>query len=149
MPQTTEAVNACDAEVFLDNAAGALQDISGSSNQVSFTWNNSIGEFNTFGAPWRALQECGKAIDVTLNAVYSLPEAEATAILLDWWYAVPSGRRTLEVNMPDNNVGSDHFEGEYRLESLSATMDPGDPSATIVTANMKSDLVQTHTTTAT
>ena len=149
MPQTTQAANACDAEIFLDNAGGVLQDISGSSNQISFTWNNALGEFNTFGAPWRALQECGKAIDVTLNAVYSLPAAEAVAILLDWWYAIPSGRRTLEVNMPDNNVGSDHFEGEYRLESLSATMDPGDPGATIVTANLKSDLVQTHTTAAT
>jgi len=149
MAQTQDAVNACDAEVFLDDATGVLQDISGSSNSVSFTWDNSLGEFHTFGAPWRAMQECGKAIDVTLNAVYSLPAAEAVAILLDWWYAIPSGRRTLEVNMPDNNVGSDHFEGEYRLDSLQATLDPADPNATIMTAELKSDLVQTHTTTAT
>ena len=149
MPQTTGAENACDAEIFLDNAAGALQDISGSSNSLGITQNNMLGEFNTFGSRWRAMQECGKAIDLTLNAVYTLIQNEAVEILIAWFYAQPSGRRTVEFNMPNNNVGSDHYEGEFRLESLDWTMDPSDPSATIVTAELKSDLTQTHTTTAT
>lgn len=128
MPQTTGAVNGCDVVIRLDNSAGALTDISGSSNKVELELDNEIGEFRTFASNWAGRIMCGQDASVSLDVIYSLTAAEAMAILKEWYFTTRN-KRTLELNIPDNATGSDRYTMESVLESLSipAPADEADP----------------------
>src|SRR5512139_3171847 len=100
MAQTTTHVNACDASIWLDTAAGVLTDISGSSNSVTMNFSREVGELRTFQVKWPVRLGCGKDAEFTLRAVYSTAAAEAVDIIRDWFFANDPGSRSFQVYIP-------------------------------------------------
>lgn len=122
MPQTTTAVNACDASVWLDDENGSLQDISGSSNTISMEFTNQLGAVSNFATRWPVRLECRKDATFNLTAIYSTAQSEAKDILLEWFFNHP-GNRTLHVYLPDKNVGSDMYSAEVHLATMPITVE--------------------------
>lgn len=139
MAMTSSAVNSCDASVWLDDVNGLLRDISGSSNNVDISFDHNLGEFNSFQEQWPNRLECGKDATFTLSVIYSETQYEGWDVLKWWFFAASPGARTFNIFIPDKNVGSDKFAFEARIESLSWTVDRGEPSAIIVTAVIRPD----------
>jgi len=138
MAETSTARNACDVAVWLDNAAGTPVDISGSSNQVDIALDFKLGEYTTFGGCCTYRLECGQDGTITLNAVYTTALAEARAELSAWaTMGCNKNARTLSVYLPDKNVASEHWYGEFRLESYNITADHNDAGPMPVTAVFK------------
>jgi hypothetical protein len=147
MPQTTTAQNACNVRVFLDNASGALQDITGSSSSLDMGFTNEIGEFVTFDSCAKGRLECGKDWTFTLNAIYTTTTNEAFDILKNWAASTTcsGSARTLDIYIPDKNVGSDYWTMEVFLSTLSWTADRGDANAIMVSAEFLPNGTVTHT----
>jgi len=149
MTQTTTYVNACDASVWLDNSAGTITDISGSSNNVTMEFIQVIGELSTYQQKWPVRLSCRKDATFTLNAVYSTTADEAVDILNDWFFATSPGLKTFTVYVPTKNVGSDKYSGEVVLESLSIPVSADEASPIPVTAVLRPSGAWTRTVNAT
>lgn len=138
MAETTTALNACDVSVWLDNAAGTLKDISGSSNSMTLNFTKNNGSLQVFGTKWQIRLSCGKDATFTLIAVYSSATDEAADILKNWFFAANEpALRTLKVYIPDKNVGSDVYSGEFVLESLDVPASSGEAGPIQLTAVLK------------
>jgi len=149
MAQTTTMVNACDVSVWLDNAAGTLKDVSGSSNVLGMKFDMDIGEFKAFQSRWKARVECGKDAEFKLTAVYSETTDEALSILKNWFFAAAPGARSLKIYIPDKNVGSDLYSCEVRLKDLEIPADASKADPIMVSATLVPDGAVTLTTNAT
>ena len=150
MPQTTTALTACDVDVELDDDAGAVKNVSGSSNQVAMNFTKQVGMKRTFQTDWPIRQECGRDAAYTLTATYTSAADEAFDILKDWYFDTTTLRkRTLSVYMPKKNVGADVYRGEFRLASLNFTLSGGSADPVDVVAELVSDGAVTLTTNAT
>lgn len=146
MAQTTTHVNACDVSVWLDNLAGTLTDISGSSNGVSMQFSIETGMLRTFQAKWPVRTECGKDAEITLKAVYSTAADEAYDILKNWFFASTPGARSFSCYIPNKNVGSDHYYGEVRLGGgFGFDADPTEPGPIAVEVTLLPDGEFYHT----
>lgn len=134
MAQTTTAFNACDAVIELDNLAGTLTDISGSTNSVTLEFTNDLGEYKTFGNRWRGRLECGSDATFTVNIVSSTAAGEAWDILQSWYWGA-RGARSFRVSIPDDAVGSWEYDAEVLIETYSQELpsDDGNPVITSVT----------------
>ena len=148
MAQTTTAVNACDAAVWLDDAAGVQRDISGSSNVVTINFDNDIGEVQTFGSNWKIRLECGQDASFEIVAVYSTTTNEAVDILKNWFFGT-RGDRSLSIYIPDKDVGSDHYSAEVKLDDWEFTASHDDPAAIAVTMRLLPNRAVTWTTAST
>ena len=124
-------VNACDVVIKLDNAAGVLQDISGSSNEVGFNFDADIAEFTVFGYMWYGRLCCRKKGAVSMNLWYSTTADQGFDIIKNWWDVDPCALRTLEVFIPDDTAGSDKWSGEFMLAhfDFTASSDEAGPIA--------------------
>jgi len=149
MAETTTAVNACDVEIWLDNASGTPTDISGSSNAVTMTMENDVGDYRVFSNRWRKRMECGKSLTMTINGVYTETATEMQGLFAAWALANPSGARTVTVYIPDKNVGSSKWSGEWRLQDYNFAADVTEPGAIPLTATLLSDGTITHVVNAT
>lgn len=123
MTATTSAIVATDCVIKLDNAAGALVDISGQSNRVEIQLQNTIAEFRPFSTQWKQRKVVGKDAPVTVAGVYSSNDAEARGLLMGWWSGGTDTARTLEIYAPDENAGSDKISGEFVLSNFQTTLD--------------------------
>lgn len=150
MTQTTTHVNACDAGVWLDNASGTPTDISGSSNACDISLEQNIGDMPTFGTDWPRRKACGRDAKVKLVVIYSTAADEGKDLLVDWFFgANHKNARTLSIYIPDKNVGSDVYQGEFVLESLEVPVQAGDGKPIAVTANLSVDGTLSYFTNAT
>ena len=150
MTQTTTHVNACDVGLWLDNAAGTLTDIGGSSNAVNLSFSQNIGALPTFGTDWPRRKACGRDVKIELTAVYSTAADEAVDILSDWFFgASHKDARTIKVYIPDKNVGSDVYSGEAVLETCDIPAQAGEGTPITVTASLSADGAWTKVTNAT
>jgi len=149
MAQTTTHVNACDASIWLDNAAGTPVDISGSSNSITMNFTREVGELRTFQVKWPVRLGCGKDATFTLRAVYSTASDEAMDVLKNWYFANDPGSRSLSVYIPDKNVGSDYYYGEVTIASFNFNADPTEPGPIAVEAELLPDGAWTLTTAST
>ena len=124
-------VNACDVVIKLDNAAGVLQDISGSSNEVGFNFDADIAEFTVFGYMWYGRLCCRKKGAVSMNLWCSTTADQGFDIIKNWWDVDPCALRTLEVFIPDDTAGSDKWSGEFMLAhfDFTASSDEAGPIA--------------------
>ena len=151
MPQTTTSYAGCDIHIQLDNDAGALTDVSGSSNALSFNWTNSTGQVSTFGASgWtKSNSGCQKSGAITLTVLGTTAATEAYSVLTDWFFNHSADARTMVWYEPDKNVGGHKFSGEVRLMSLSndRPSDASDPVTCV--AELITDGVWAWTTAAT
>jgi len=149
MAVTTTDKNACSAGIWLDNAAGTPVDISGSSTSFDYTFTQELGDWQAFQNKWRQRLECGKDGAFTLNVVYSTTATEGYQIINTWFFTDNPGARTLTWYVPDKNVGSNKYQAEVRLQSMSVTLDPSDAGPIILTAELLPDGEITHSTAAT
>lgn len=149
MAQTTTAVNACDASVFLDDVAGDPRDIAGSSNNVELNFDHEVEAYVTYQSKWPKRLECGKDAQFTLHVIYTEAANEGFDILKDWYFAAAPGPRTLHVYIPDKNVGSDHYSCEARIKSLAFSADRATAAPIMVTAVLLPDGEVSHTDVAT
>lgn len=148
MSQTTTAQNACDVVVQLDNASGSLTDISGSSNQANMDFSAVIGEAFTFDGDWSIKKSCKAAVSIALQAVYSTTADEALDLLRDWFFNSRSTSRSIQIDIPDSNAGSDRYSGEVTLESLSIPASADDAAPILCAATLSNDGAFSHSTIA-
>lgn len=140
MAQTTTHVNACDVGVWLDDINGTARDISGSSNAASLTFSQNIGEMPTFGTDWPRRLACGRDATCKLTVIYSTAANEGKDILVDWFFGSDhSSARTMSIYIPDKNVGSDMYSGNWVLESLDIPVQAGDGKPIAVSASLSCD----------
>ena len=137
MATSTTSINACDASIWLDSAAGTATDISGSTNSIDMNFDHQLGEHRVFQDKWPVRLECGKDAAYTLNVSYDSTATTAFGLLRDWFFAAAPGARTVNVYIPDKNTGSDYYTAEMHIENLTWTADPSDPKAIAVTAALK------------
>jgi hypothetical protein len=149
MAETTTAQSACGIEVWLDDDAGVQKDLSGSSSRLSMDFENMLGGYRVFTTEWMKRMECGKDATWTINAVYSTGGDEAVDLLNNWFFSDPPGDRTMTVYIPNKNVGSDTYQGEFKIESFNYTADPSDPGPIAVTFVVRPSGEVTHSTSAT
>lgn len=135
-PQTTTAINFCDAVIKLDNQGGGLVDISGSSNDVTMDLQNKLGEAFTYSSKFPVRKECKKDATINLKVVYSQADQEAMDLLLDWYYNT-FGSKTITVDTPNSDPGGDRFTFEVFLESLNMPGKSDDANPTLCTAVLK------------
>jgi len=149
MAETTTAINACDASVWLDDDAGTPVDISGSTNEVDINFDNEMGEYTVFGNRWKRRTECGKDASFTLQVVYTTQTDEGFDLLKQWFFAHAPGNRTISIYLPNKNVGSDHYTMEAKLANLAFTATAGEGDPMMVSAELLPDGEVTHTTLST
>lgn len=139
MAQTTSAVNACDVVVQLDDADGTLTDISGSSNQASINLSANTAETYTFSGDFAIKKSCKKAVSISLSVLYTTEDAEGSNILLDWYFNSLNTSRSIQIDVPNSNAGSERYAGEVILESLSVPLTADDAGIIIVSASLSND----------
>ena len=150
MAQTTTHINAADASVWLDNAAGTPVDISGSSNSVTMNFSRELGELNTFQVAYPVRLGCRKDAEITLRIVYSTATDEGADVVKNWYFSSePIGARTFHLYLPDKNVGSDHYYGEVQLGSFNFTAASDDCSPIAIEAVLMPDGEMSLTTAST
>lgn len=116
MAETTTAINACDAQIYLDNASGTPVEISGSSNSAELGRTRDTSEYTVFGTQWKKRTQCKKDGTLNINVVYTTAASEAMDLFNQWFDA--GGRRTVIIDVPNSNIGSDRYYGEFLLTNL-------------------------------
>lgn len=113
MPQSTTEHNALDVSLWFDNAAGTPTDTSGSSNSVTLAITSTVGIVRNFQNRWPTRFAGVKDAIINFTVTYSLATDEALDLMRDWWLETKPGKRTVKVYIPDKNVGSDYYTGEF------------------------------------
>jgi len=147
--QTTTAVNACDVDIWLDNAANTLTDIGGGTNKIDLEFDHELGEYRAFGNKWRGRLECGKDAKFTLYVIYSTTATEAMKIIESWFHANVPGARSLKIYVPTKSAGAAVYSCEARIDEYKFTVDVNDPNAVMATVVLLPDGAVTYSTAAT
>lgn len=138
MTQTTSAINSCDAQINLDNSAGTLTNISGSSSKVSPSFETMEGVARTLDGSWPIRLLCKRDATFSLSIVYSTTADEGMDLLLDWWFgAAYNAGRSMRLDLPDATAGSDRFQGEVKLINFSWDVDAEEAGPILVEAEVK------------
>lgn len=122
MTTTSTAFTACDSVIKLDNEVNTLVDISGSSSNVDINFDNKIGEFRVFGDEYIQRMQCGKDSSVTIKGIATTAASEIRDLIEDWYFS-GNGKRTFQLNMPSEAVGSTRYQVETLLKSFSFSAD--------------------------
>lgn len=151
MAQTTTFANACDVVLRADNAAGSLTNISGSSNSASLSLQRTLGELVTFEGEWSIVTSCKISGTIALGAVFSTSLTEARELLEEWMWRDGGGApiRTVEINIPDNSIGSIRYTGEATIESYELPVDASSADPIAVTAQLRTSGTWTRSVIAT
>ena len=138
MTQSTTQLNSCDSVIKLDNGAGALADISGSTNSVSIERLVTVGDgIRTFGNDFKLRAACGKDAAIKCKCVYSGEDSEALFILNDWYENSYKTARTFVVDIPSSDPGGDRYSFEVLLERLSFDDNAGEADPILVEYDLK------------
>lgn len=138
MPATTTAVNACGVKIELDNAAGVLTDISGSSNEATIDFKIDLGEFKVFGDAWRRRLACGKDASISLRVIYTTAADEGLDLVRDWFFSSDyKTARTCRISIPDGTNGSDSYTCEVLLESFNIPTKSDEAAPIMVAVELK------------
>jgi len=138
MAQTTNSVNACNVVLQIDDNLGSLTDISGSSNQASMDFSKQVAETFTFDGDWAIKKDCKRSVSMSIQALYTLNDGEASNILEDWFHN-GSGSRTVQVDVPDGTGGSFRYSGEFILESYSLPLSADDAGVILLGFTLSND----------
>ncbi len=144
MPETTSAINACDATIALDNAAGVLTDISGTARRVTMAFSQEIGKYRTFSGAWVRRLACARDATFQVDVVYSTSSTEALQLLRVWYGS--GGSRTLRVRVPNGDSGSDEYSAEVLIATLRIPLDADEASPVAVTVELLPDGAVTFST---
>lgn len=135
MAASTTIFNGCDCVILLDNSSGTPVDISGSSNNVEYDFQNEVGEFKPFGTDWKSRITCGKDATIKLRIVASTAAAEAMRNVLDWFFNT-DGQKTLTVDFPSSASGGVRLSGECVLESFNIPLAADDANPVMIDVNL-------------
>lgn len=151
MAQTTSYANACDVVLKADNASGILTDISGSSNTASLSLQRTLGELVTFEGEWSIATSCKISGTIALGAVYSTSLTEARELIEEWMWRDGNGSpvRTVQINIPDDSIGSIAYEGEATIESYELPVDASSADPIAITAQLRTSGTWTRSVIAT
>ena len=139
MAQTTTAVNACDVVIKIDNSAGTLTDISGSSNQCSMSISRNVAEVYTFDGDWAIKKSCKSAVTISIQVLYSTTADEGRDLLEDWIFDSPTTSKTVRIDVPDSSVGGVRYQGEFVIESYDIPLSAEDAGVIICSASLSND----------
>ena len=148
MAQSTTAINACDASLWLDDDDGTLQDISGSTSILDANFDNELGAYVTFQEKWPRRLECGQDATFTVTAVYTTTADEMKDLILTWYFGT-RGDRSFTFYLPDKDFGSDYFKCEVKLENWRITPSRAEPGAIALTVVLRPSGAVTHSVTGT
>lgn len=138
MGQSTTAINGCDGVIKIDNDAGVPVDVSGSANSVGMERSVRISDgVFTFGTDQPIRKTCGKDAAISLKIVYTTEEAEALQLLNDWYENHHKDARSVVIELPDSNPGSDRYTYECLLEKLNIEVEAGSPDPILVDVDLK------------
>jgi len=126
--------------ISLDNAAGALTDISGSSNAVTLSFSNEVGAYRRAGSDYPTRYLLAQDLTISLAVVYSTTSGEALALLRAWAAGAISGgdARTIRIDVPDSTSGSDRYQVEVVPASLEIPLASNEGGPVLVTAALES-----------
>jgi hypothetical protein len=143
MPTATDVINACGANIKLDNAANTLVDISGTGNEANIDLDQELGEYKVFGNAYKYRIACARDGSIELTVFYSTSAADGFALLKDWYFNSPGTARTVKIT-----VGSDEYSGEMMLEKLTFPLKADEAKPIAVKASLKAHGAIMHTTAA-
>jgi len=138
MAQTTTAVNACAARVYVDIGDGTLTEISGSTTEVTPNFESSEGSVQTLEGRWPIRKVCKSDGSFSLSVVYSTTGDEGLDLLRDWWFdnANYNVARSIRIDQPDSAAGSDRYQCEAYLTSFTFTLAASEPGPVVVSAEL-------------
>jgi hypothetical protein len=139
MAQTTDAVNACNVVLSVDDSTGTPVDISGSSNQANLDFTLQTAETFTFDGDYAIKKACKKTVGLSINAVYSLNDTEASNILEDWYHNDSINSRTVTIDVPNGSGGSFRYAGEFIIEGYGLPVSAEDAGAIILGFTLSND----------
>lgn len=117
MAQSTTVVNGCDAVIKFDSEAGALVDISGTTNELGLVFGLNSELWRSFGSRYPGRLTCGKDMTGSFKIVYSPTVAEGRELIEEWYHTSNGDARSFQVDLPDSSVGSLRYSGEVILET--------------------------------
>lgn len=122
MATTTTAFTSCGSVIRLANSVAVLQDISGSLANVDLNFDNKIGEFRVFSDQYVQRVQCGKDASITIKGIATKGANEINDLVTDWYFN-GSGKRTFQLNMPDETTGSKRYQCSCLLKTFSFSAD--------------------------
>lgn len=130
MPTTTTTVNGCGAVITLEDGAETptAVDISGSSNEFSIDFDNTLGTYKAFGDAATYRMECGTDASIDITIMYSTGASEGMRLLKAWKAA--RGARGVVITLGSDTYTADVF---WEKISFSAKSDDANPVAVKVT----------------
>ena len=139
MPDTTTAINARGFTVYLQSATdnNTLTDISGSANGLNPSFVTKTGEFEVFGGDWVNRLASNKDVTVSLQIVYTEDDAEAFAVIKDWYENHHRDARRMRWFAPTEEVGADDYDGYFLLSGFSFNGDPSSAAPVLVSATLQ------------
>lgn len=123
MATTQTEIVATNCVILLDSATAVPTDISGSANSVSYSPENGVAEWHTFGTQWKQRRVVHKDMPVTINGIYSTNGAEVAQLVENWFFGGNDSARTVYIYEPDQGVGAFVLSGEYVLMNYSVNLD--------------------------
>lgn len=139
MAQTTTSYSACDAVIALDDDAGALTDISGSTNEVSLSFTVNEGTAHTFDGDFPIRKLCGKDCTGSATILMSSTADQAWDLVKGWYHVYDCAARTMRIEPQGTGSGYDRIEGEFVLQSYDFTLSSEDAGPIAVTINIAAD----------
>lgn len=115
MTQTITPITACDVGIKISDATGAMRDISGSANKLTFSGDIPTAKKYVLGYAWPRRYQGGKDASIKCDVVYSTAAAEGWDVLKAWAFAPVPGIRLVSFTTPDGldlvaNVSDVSFE---------------------------------------
>lgn len=136
MAQSTTSQNACNVQIQLADENSLLQDISGSSNEASMEFDNTLGKIKVFGTEFPIRLQCGKDASISLKSLWSTALNEARDILDEIEFG-SGGRRLMRITIPNGSVGSIMYHGYVQLEKYSIPIKADDANPILISADFK------------
>lgn len=146
---TSTAVNACDAEIWLDKEGGTATNISGSTTVVTPSFTQPAGEFRTFSSHFPKRLQCPQDASFAVQSVYSTAADEAKDLVMDWFFNHNGESRTLSLYMPAKTAGADKYSGEFKLTDVTFPATAGEAAPTMISYTLVCDGAVTWSTAST
>src|SRR5574341_80841 len=120
---------------------GALQDISSSCGDCDIDPTKEMGTVYTADTRFRQTVEGGGLYcQVTVRVIRTTGANEAYDIFRTWYMEASPTARSLQIDWPNSNSGSERISGEFSLQSFQAARrSPGSGEAEILEAVLASD----------
>ncbi len=139
MAQTTNAVNACNVVLTVDDSTGTPVDISGSANNASLDFTVQSSETFTFDGDWAIKKSCKKSASLSINVLYTLNDAEGSNIMEDWFHNSSGISRTVQIEVPSSAGGGFSYSGEWTIEGYGLPVTADDAAVIMMGFSLSND----------